>query len=277
MLHGMGRSGAAVHALSGLDIALWDIRGKLEGVSVSTLLGGAKRKRVETYASLLQYNGNRRARERATPRARSNAAIATSSCTSAPPTRWPRRARWPGPTFRSWSTPTAPGRRPRPKRRSPRWRHRSRSGSRSRSGRRRISTCSPSCARRPACRWRWARTPPALLDFRKMVAAGAADFVQPSIVKIGGMTNLWQDRDRSREGRRHLRAACVLLRARLSRDAACHRLQGEDLRRWSACSPTSRSRPMRRPFRTRTAASTCPSGPGSAPIRRTELLERFKA
>ena len=27
-------------------------------MSVSTLLGGAKRKRVETYASLLQYSGN---------------------------------------------------------------------------------------------------------------------------------------------------------------------------------------------------------------------------
>ena len=31
-----------------------------------------------------------------------------------------------------------------------------------------------------------------VLDFRKMVAAGATDFVQPSIVKIGGLTNLWQ-------------------------------------------------------------------------------------
>jgi L-alanine-DL-glutamate epimerase-like enolase superfamily enzyme len=47
-----------MHAISGLDIALWDIRGKLEGVSVSKLLGGPKRKRVETYASLIQYAGN---------------------------------------------------------------------------------------------------------------------------------------------------------------------------------------------------------------------------
>jgi L-alanine-DL-glutamate epimerase-like enolase superfamily enzyme len=31
-----------------------------------------------------------------------------------------------------------------------------------------------------------------VLDFRRMVAAGAADFVQPSIVKIGGLTNLWR-------------------------------------------------------------------------------------
>jgi L-alanine-DL-glutamate epimerase-like enolase superfamily enzyme len=31
-----------------------------------------------------------------------------------------------------------------------------------------------------------------VLDFRKMVAAGATDFVQPSVVKIGGLTNLWR-------------------------------------------------------------------------------------
>jgi L-alanine-DL-glutamate epimerase-like enolase superfamily enzyme len=31
-----------------------------------------------------------------------------------------------------------------------------------------------------------------VLDFHKMVAAGATDFVQPSVVKIGGLTNLWR-------------------------------------------------------------------------------------
>jgi L-alanine-DL-glutamate epimerase-like enolase superfamily enzyme len=31
-----------------------------------------------------------------------------------------------------------------------------------------------------------------VLDFRKMVTAGATDFVQPSVVKIGGLTNLWR-------------------------------------------------------------------------------------
>src|SRR5215470_3036145 len=57
LLHGLGRSGPVIHALSGLDIALWDIRGKLEGQPVAALLGGIKRKRVEAYASLLQYGG----------------------------------------------------------------------------------------------------------------------------------------------------------------------------------------------------------------------------
>ena len=49
-------------------------------------------------------------------------------------------------------------------------------------------------------------------DFRKMIAAGATDYVQPSIVKIGGITQLFAHRDRVREGRHHLRAARLLLR-----------------------------------------------------------------
>src|SRR5206468_570692 len=68
-LHNLGRAGATIHAISGLDIALWDIRGKLAGVPVSTLLGGAKRTHVECYASLLQYSGNPEHIKRNTARA----------------------------------------------------------------------------------------------------------------------------------------------------------------------------------------------------------------
>ena len=56
-LHNFGRSGPFIYALAGLDIALWDLRGKLEGVPVHALLGGKKRSRVEVYASLLAYGG----------------------------------------------------------------------------------------------------------------------------------------------------------------------------------------------------------------------------
>jgi L-alanine-DL-glutamate epimerase-like enolase superfamily enzyme len=52
-----GRAGPVVQALSGIDIALWDIRGKMAGAPVSALLGGAKRTRIEANASLLQYRG----------------------------------------------------------------------------------------------------------------------------------------------------------------------------------------------------------------------------
>src|SRR5262249_30469997 len=56
-LHNLGRAGPVIHAISGLDIALWDLRGKLEGVAVHALLGGRRRRRVEAYASLLSYGG----------------------------------------------------------------------------------------------------------------------------------------------------------------------------------------------------------------------------
>lgn len=54
-LHNLGRSGPVVHALAGLDIALWDWRAKRAGVPLHELLGGKRRDRVRAYASLLQY------------------------------------------------------------------------------------------------------------------------------------------------------------------------------------------------------------------------------
>jgi L-rhamnonate dehydratase len=48
-----GRRGVAMHAISGIDIALWDIKGKKLGKPVSELLGTKKRDRVRPYASLL--------------------------------------------------------------------------------------------------------------------------------------------------------------------------------------------------------------------------------
>jgi L-rhamnonate dehydratase len=48
-----GRRGVAIHAISGVDLALWDLRGKLEGRSVAELLGGRRHPTLETYASVL--------------------------------------------------------------------------------------------------------------------------------------------------------------------------------------------------------------------------------
>jgi len=50
-LRDQGQRGLAVTALSGLDIALWDIKGKHFGVSVATLLGGRFRDAVKAYAT----------------------------------------------------------------------------------------------------------------------------------------------------------------------------------------------------------------------------------
>ena len=48
-----GRRGAAINAISGIDIALWDIMGKALNKPVYKLLGGGIRKRVRAYASTL--------------------------------------------------------------------------------------------------------------------------------------------------------------------------------------------------------------------------------
>lgn len=48
----VGRRGAVLHGISAIDMALWDIRGRAEGVSVATLLGGPRRDRLRAYATV---------------------------------------------------------------------------------------------------------------------------------------------------------------------------------------------------------------------------------
>ncbi len=47
----LGRRGLTISALSGIDTALWDIKGKALGVPIVDLLGGACRNEMEAYAS----------------------------------------------------------------------------------------------------------------------------------------------------------------------------------------------------------------------------------
>ena len=48
-----GRGGAVTHTISGIDIALWDILGKVTGQPVARLLGGFYRQRIKPYGSIL--------------------------------------------------------------------------------------------------------------------------------------------------------------------------------------------------------------------------------
>src|SRR4051812_21979107 len=48
-----GRGGAVEHAISGIDIALWDLFGKVVGQPVGRLLGGCYRTRIKPYGSIL--------------------------------------------------------------------------------------------------------------------------------------------------------------------------------------------------------------------------------
>jgi len=49
----LGRGGSLTHAISGIDIALWDLLGQATGQPVGRLLGGRCRERVQPYASIL--------------------------------------------------------------------------------------------------------------------------------------------------------------------------------------------------------------------------------
>jgi L-alanine-DL-glutamate epimerase-like enolase superfamily enzyme len=53
-LHLFGRYGITMFAISGLDIALWDLAAKIEGVPLHRLIGEARRTAIPAYASLLR-------------------------------------------------------------------------------------------------------------------------------------------------------------------------------------------------------------------------------
>jgi D-galactarolactone cycloisomerase len=78
-----GRRGLAMFAVSGVEIALWDLAGKALGVPVHRLLGGRATDRIRAYASLLRYGGP------SPPRG-----TARSSCTRPMSSRWRWLATW---------------------------------------------------------------------------------------------------------------------------------------------------------------------------------------
>jgi L-rhamnonate dehydratase len=51
-----GRAGLFVTAISAIDNALWDLRGKVAGMPVHRLLGGPTRDRIPAYASMLGFS-----------------------------------------------------------------------------------------------------------------------------------------------------------------------------------------------------------------------------
>jgi L-alanine-DL-glutamate epimerase-like enolase superfamily enzyme len=191
VLHNLGRAGPVIHAISGLDIALWDIRGKLAGAPVHALLGGRRRQRLAVYASLLRYDGSvelvRRNVARALERGyrqiklheRTAEAVAatrevtgpdipimvdvncawlpdaaTAAVTAMAPSKplWVEEPIWPPEDFAAMA-------------------------------KLRRATGIAQAAGENAS---------GALDFRKMIEAGAVDYVQPSVIKIGGITTMWR-------------------------------------------------------------------------------------
>ena len=58
-LHNFGRIGPIMYGISAVDIALWDILGKVSNLPLTHLLGGPYADRVEAYASLLRYSNEK--------------------------------------------------------------------------------------------------------------------------------------------------------------------------------------------------------------------------
>jgi L-alanine-DL-glutamate epimerase-like enolase superfamily enzyme len=58
-----GRRGLAMMAVSGVELALWDLAGKARGVPVYQLLGGLCQSRARVYASLLRYDTETKVRQ----------------------------------------------------------------------------------------------------------------------------------------------------------------------------------------------------------------------
>ena len=48
----IGRRGLMMHAIGGVDLALWDIAGQAAGAPISELLGGRRRERIEAYGTI---------------------------------------------------------------------------------------------------------------------------------------------------------------------------------------------------------------------------------
>jgi L-rhamnonate dehydratase len=48
----VGRRGLSMHAIGGVDLALWDLKGKIEDKPVHALIGGAKRDRLPAYGTI---------------------------------------------------------------------------------------------------------------------------------------------------------------------------------------------------------------------------------
>jgi L-alanine-DL-glutamate epimerase-like enolase superfamily enzyme len=187
-LHVFGRGGSVIHALSAVDTALWDIAGKAAGVPLHRLLGGSGNPDLACYASLDPYGETAAVRAGVSQalgagfthvklHERETAAVRAAREEAGPGTGLMLDVNCP------WTLAQA----------------------RERAGQLRDlclkwleeplwppEDCDGLARLRASCGIPLAagENVPALLDFDRLMGAGAVDFVQPSPAKMGGVTEL---------------------------------------------------------------------------------------
>jgi len=187
-LHVFGRGGSVFHALSAVDTALWDIAGKAAGMPLHRLLGGSARPDLPCYASLDPYGTP------AAVRAGVSQALAAGFTSvklherELPSVRAAREEAGPGtglmldvncPWTLAQAQEKAAGLSDLRLRwlEEPLWPPENYEG---------LARLRASCGIPLAA----GENVPALLDFGRLLGAGAVDFVQPSPAKMGGVTEL---------------------------------------------------------------------------------------
>jgi L-alanine-DL-glutamate epimerase-like enolase superfamily enzyme len=183
-----GRRGLAMMAVSGVELALWDLAGKARGVPVYALLGGLVQRRVHAYASLPRYDAPADVARAAAAMARdgftaiklhqvdvASVAAAREAVGDAVELMLDTNCPW------TVEQATAMARRLEPYRlrwlEEPVWPPEDYAGlARVRA---RTSTAI-ACGENEAT----------VFGFREIVAAGAADVLQPSVTKVGGLLEL---------------------------------------------------------------------------------------
>jgi len=187
-LHALGRAGSVLFALSGLDIALWDIAGKRKGVPLCRLLHDAPRREVPAYASLLRYGEPQRVADKTAEAVSRGYRHVKLHETGVAPTRAARKAAGSEIALMldancPWTVPEAVAVAQELKDVGLLWFEE--------------PVWPPEDFSALAQVRRQGGIPVAagenlatLQDFERMLAAGAVDYVQPSIIKMGGVTEM---------------------------------------------------------------------------------------
>ena len=77
---GLGNGGIVMSAISAIDIALWDIKGKALGVPCYQLLGGKTNQKLRAYASQIQFDWGKESRCLVRPEEYAEAALKAIAC-----------------------------------------------------------------------------------------------------------------------------------------------------------------------------------------------------